>query len=741
MAELNGENTDTDYLERLDQQLEQAKEYSAVDPAPFKLQKYIIQSLGEYVKTLELRGGDPRPQLMQVYDLLEDMISHLQWDNRLNGLYPLMDHLESSLPRLTALQPIRFTHLLMGGDREPNGSAFVFGSLTTVEQVMNTELFAELSRQNPQKSKWATICVTYCCGRSDIPLGVRDADEFDLKIMRKYLKYIATRPQSEKRGSHGLFTAGTNPLALSQVAEEISNHTGNVWLPIFSLRREDAARLGYDNAERWRELLSAFAPRLADAMKIPFSSFRWYASFHNEGHHPHVHMVCYSANPSEGFLTKAGITEIRSQLAGEIFQQDLVSVYQEQTRRREELGAAAREALEGLIEQLQTGVVENDQVGQQLGRLSEKLSHTTGKKQYGYLKAPLKKLVDEIVDELAQIPQVEKAYTLWYELREEVLRTHRDHLPGRLPLSQQKEFKQIKNMVIREAVRLGELSAVFQSEEIPDEPEDGPVPEEKRPIWQQAAQYREAQKILYDETAPPEEKQAALFQLQGLFDEGFSVAAHLLGKAYRDGAGVGADEKTAEWWLCQSAMAGNDYSEYALGKLLEHQERFTEAVDWYQKAAEQNNQYAGYRLAKLLLQGEGVPKDIEEAVRLLTASAKQGNQFSQYTLGKLYLLGKEVERDREAAVYWFTLSAGQGNGYAKYFLEHLDGWRRAAIAQGTGRLLHHLGNLFRPSSPPGPANTPRIADGKLLRKLSEKKQAMGLKSGGNGNGGVQMESP
>ena len=264
----------------------------------------------------------------------------------------------------------------------------------------------------------------------------------------KYLEYIATRPRSEKRGSHGLFTAGTNPLALSQVAEEISNHTGNVWLPIFSLRREDAARLGYDTAERWRELLSAFAPRLADAMKIPFSSFRWYASFHNEGHHPHVHMVCYSANPSEGFLTKAGITEIRSQLAGEIFRQELTAVYKSQTQRREELGTAARDALEKLIDQLQTGAVKNDQVGQQLGRLSEKLSHTTGKKQYGYLKAPLKKLVDEIVDELAQIPQVEKAYTLWYELREEVLRTHRDHLPGRLPLSQQKEFKQIKNCLL-----------------------------------------------------------------------------------------------------------------------------------------------------------------------------------------------------------------------------------------------------------------------------------------------------
>lgn len=546
----------------------------------------------------------------------------------------------------------------------------------------------------------------------------------------RYLAYIATRPRAEKLGAHGLFTAGADPPVLSQVAEEVSNHTGNLWLPILSLRREDAVRLGYDNAESWRRLLTSFAPEMAKAMKIPFSDFRWYAAFHNESHHPHVHMACYSAKPSEGFLTKAGIAQIRSQLAGEIFRQELTAVYREQTHRRDELGTAARDALEELIGRMQTGAVEDGQLGPLLEQLSEKLSHTTGKKQYGYLKAPLKKLVDGLVDELAQIPQVEKAYALWYELWEEVLRTHRDNLPERLPLSQQKEFKQIKNMVIREAVRLGELSAVFQSAEISDEPEDDPVPKGEQRLWRQAARYREAKKILYDGETPPEEKQAALAELEQLYDRGFSVAAHLLGKAYLDGVGVEADEKAAEWWFCKSAAAGNDYSEYALGKLLEQQERFTEAAGWYQKAAEQNNQYAQYRLAKLLLDGEEVSKDAEKAVQLLTAAAGQNNQFAQYTLGKLYLLGKEIPKDREAAVYWLTRSAEQGSEYAKYFLEHLDDWRKAAISQGVGRLVRHLGNLFRASSAPGPANIPQITDHKLLRKLREKKQAMGLKSGG-----------
>jgi len=540
----------------------------------------------------------------------------------------------------------------------------------------------------------------------------------------KYLDYIAGRPRAEKLGTHGLFTSGTDPLVLSQVAQEVSHHTGNLWLPILSLRREDAARLGYDSAERWRELLTGFAPEMAKAMKIPYKDFRWYAAFHNEGHHPHVHMVCYSADGKSGFLTMEGISQIRSLLAGEIFRQELTAVYQEQTRRRNELGAAARDTLEELISQIQIGTLEDEQLSRMLEQLSEKLFHTTGKKQYGYLKPPLKKLVDELVDELARMPQVEKAYALWYELREEVLRTHRDTLPERIPLSRQKEFKQIKNIVIREAVRLAELSSPFCDEKPEDELEDAPVPE-----GAQAAQYRKTKGILFSQ-APPEEKQAALAELEQLYDKGFWAAAHLLGKVYRDGACVQKDQGAAEWWLCKAAMSGSDASEYALGRLLEQQWRFTEAAAWYQKAAEQDNQYAQYRLAKLLLDGEEIPKDTEKALRLLTAAAEQGNQFAQYTLGKLYLLGKEIPQDREAAVYWLTRSAQQGHEYAQYFLEHSDDWNREAVAQGVGRLLRYLGELFR-VAPSTPVDTPRITDRKLLRKLREKQAAMGIKSSGN----------
>lgn len=247
------------------------------------------------------------------------------------------------------------------------------------------------------------------------------------------------------------------------------------------------------------------------------------------------------------------------------------------------------------------------------------------------------------MDELARMPQVEKAYALWCELREEVLRTHRDALPERLSLSRQKEFKQIKNIVIREAVRLAELSSPFCDENPEDEWEDTPVPE-----GAQAAQYRKAKEIVYSQ-APLEEKKAALSELEQLYDKGFSSAAHLLGKAYRDGTGVQKDQGAAEWWFCKAAMTGSDASEYALCRLLEQQGRFTEAAAWYQKAVEQDNQYAQYRLAKLL-DDEEIPKDTEKVLRLLTAAAEQGNQFAQYTLGKLYLLGKEIPQDREAAI-------------------------------------------------------------------------------------------
>ena len=225
-----------------------------------------------------------------------------------------------------------------------------------------------------------------------------------------YVDYIANRPRVQKLGAHGLFTASDAPLVLSQVAEEVAHHPGVVWLPIISLRREDAARLGFDNAERWRKLLSARAMDMAEAMRIPYDQFRWYAAFHDEGHHPHVHMVCYSVDAKSGFLSKQGIAHIKSMLAKEIFEQDRIAIYQRQTQRRDELTQSAGEVMEQLITQMQTGTVENQRIGLLMTELAQRLRDCPGKKQYGYLPPAVKLLVDEVVNELEKDPQIGRAH-------------------------------------------------------------------------------------------------------------------------------------------------------------------------------------------------------------------------------------------------------------------------------------------------------------------------------------------
>ena len=290
-----------------------------------------------------------------------------------------------------------------------------------------------------------------------------------------YLEYIAKRPRAQRFGSHGLFTGSEDALILSKVQEEVANHPGTVWLPIISLRREDAARLGFDDAEKWRTLLSAYSVEMAQAMKIPVDQFRWYAAFHDEGHHPHLHMVCYSANGKSGFLTENGIEKIKSGLAKQIFHQDLAEIYSRQTQRRDSLNQDTQKVLRQLIQQMQGGALSNERMEQLMLELARQLRHTSGKKQYGYLKPQMKSLVDEIVDELERDERVAAAYNLWYEMREEVLRTYKDDLPKRIPLSQQKEFKRIKNIVIQEAVRLGE-----QMEQEPQEEGEEQKPREPR---------------------------------------------------------------------------------------------------------------------------------------------------------------------------------------------------------------------------------------------------------------------
>ena len=536
-------------------------------------------------------------------------------------------------------------------------------------------------------------------------------DNYDRAAKKEnYVQYIAGRPRAQRTGAHALFTGSDESLTLSQVAEEIAHHPGNVWLPIISLRREDAARLGYDDAERWKCLLTSCAIEIAQAMKIPWDQFRWYAAFHDESHHPHIHMVCYSADGRSGYLTKEGIAQIKSDLAGEIFRQDLTELYRQQTQRRDALNQDAQTVMRELIQRMEEGTADNPHIEELMTHLADRLRFTSGKKQYGYLKAPLKAVVDEIVDELARDPRVAQAYDLWYEMREEVLRTYKNDLPECLPLSRQKEFKPIKNMVIQEAVRLGELRQIFHPEDqaedaLPEQEEYGPQPEtdgkeqppdsgEPRTSWEQI--YRRARIILRDPNAAPEQTAQAVELLTKAAEHGNCSAAFTLGQLYLSGTTLPRDPAAA--------------------------------VRWLEHAAEGGNQHAQYRLGKLLLQGEDVPRDMDGAVRWLTASAEQGNQYAQYALGKLLLLGEDVPEDRKAARQWFQKAAEQGSQYAQYFVEHMDRRDFFPIAQSVAQLLHHLAGIFREQSqPPRPRGLRLTVDKKLWRKIREKKIAMGHK--------------
>lgn len=305
-----------------------------------------------------------------------------------------------------------------------------------------------------------------------------NADELILRIAEahaelfgdreKYISYIAQRPRVEKISSHGLFTDGGVPIVLSDVQKEVAESKSNVWTHIISLKREDAERLGYNNAKAWMNLIRSQRNMIAENMKIAPENFRWYAAFHNEGHHPHIHMIAYSTKPNEAYLTENGIENIKSNLAKVIFRQDLISIYQKQTEHRDRLRAEARDIVEDLVSKINSEIYISASIQHKLLELADRLSKTKGKKVYGYLKPDVKAIVDSIVDELANDNRIKKLYDLWYEQKENTIRTYTDEMPDRIPLAQNKEFKSIKNAVIKEALKLNLTEDVVEKSENSD---------------------------------------------------------------------------------------------------------------------------------------------------------------------------------------------------------------------------------------------------------------------------------
>ena len=295
-------------------------------------------------------------------------------------------------------------------------------------------------------TKRAGRYMNYIATRDGVELLDENADSI-------YMRYIATRPRAEKHGEHGLFGA-EDAVDLEKAMQELQAHEGNVWTIIYSLRREDAARLGYDNAASWRALLRSKQVDFAEAMQIPPSQLHWYAAFHDEGDHPHIHMMLWSDDPKYGFLRKDKLLHLQSVLTNMIYADELKEVYVQKDIAYKDVTEAARETMRRIVDRLES--VENppESIQKKLLELALELRTATGKKQYGYLKKPLKDMVDSIVEELEKLPRVAEYYAVWNDLRDTLEGYYKSKPRQHNPLSQQKEFRAIKNAIIQEAERL-----------------------------------------------------------------------------------------------------------------------------------------------------------------------------------------------------------------------------------------------------------------------------------------------
>ena len=543
--------------------------------------------------------------------------------------------------------------------------------------------------------------------------------------MEGYAKYIALRPRAERLGEHGLF-GDDDAVDLAAVADELDRYTGNVWTHIISLHREDAERLGYDHADTWRTLLRTHRNDITAAMKIPPEDFRWYAAFHDEGNHPHVHMMAWSAKLNQAYLSKDGIRQIKSTLTNQIFRQELLHVYEQKSKSRDELVAEARKAMLELAKAMREMTCIHPEAEQMIWDLSRQLGQVGGKKTYGYLPKPMKKLVDEIIDQMARLPTVDTCYQTWWELQCQVENYYsEDKKRIRPPLSQQKEFRQIKNAVIREAehIRMNKIS--FEDAEMQD---DG----EQISTYGMSYECQDLQSIANDDSFPLEERDEAAEQLEQFAEDGDVYAQYIIGTAYRDGGLLIPDMVKAQKLLERAAKQDLDAAQYALGKLYLSDDAdvhdSAKGIYWLKRSADNGNDFAAYRLGKEYLSGKNTVKDAETAVSYLRQAADNGSAYAQYLLGKLTLMGEGVPKDMDAAYEWFAAARDNGHTYAEFFMKRMERGEQEppSVLLSATRLLYHMGNIFRDNAPAPAANGVQI-DRKRLARLRQKRVALGHK--------------
>ena len=446
-----------------------------------------------------------------------------------------------------------------------------------------------------------------------------------------YVEYVATREGvevlrsgmvgyvGERRGSHGLFSDEGVKVNLSAVRREIDGHPGNVWGFIISLKREDAERLGYNTAEEWMNLLRSRRNDIAKEMNIEPGNMRWVAAYHNKEKNPHVHMMVWSSRPQEPHLSRTGIHNIKQTLAGDIFRQELISIYKKQTTARDDLKERYRERIKELALEVQDGShTFSPELMMKMQLLSEKLQKHKGKKIYGYLDKDTKSLVNEIVKLLGTDEKIAELYDSWYGYKCETVRTYTDEMPAKIPIENNEEFKSIRNNLVKIA------SEIHLP---PEQPE---------------------REIEYDYPDLQDEQNDFRFLYHYALTHDDSMGYYRLGRYYLERTD---DTENAEWWLKKSADKGNAVAAYLVYKSYrdgKFDETPSEKLRYLRKAVDLKFGYAEYEYAKYLKD-----KSPDEAKEYLMRAASHGSFQAEYMLGKIFLEAGEKDKARE----WFEKSA------------------------------------------------------------------------------------
>ena len=489
---------------------------------------------------------------------------------------------------------------------------------------------------------------------------------------QNFVGYMAMRPGVEKRGSHGLFNEKDEPIILDRVANEIANHKGNVWSHVVSLRREDAVRLGFDNSDAWRELVKRHISDIANAQRIPICNLKWYAAFHDTTHHPHIHLIVYSTNPKQGFLTAKGIDKIRSAFANDIFHDDLQSIYQEQTLSRDELKTVSKTEFESIVRKIHQGGFVDPKLKNLVLKLNLQLQNVRGKKVYGYLPPNVKETVNNIFLELAKDENIQQLYEKWCSLERLKCKTYTQKEKELPALTDNKVFQPVRNMIIRTVLNMKPFDANTEIEGF--EPNDEYIdntPQNMSP--------------LFDEAEPLAEKEtdesAAAIKNYIKWNDQYKKACKLI---YGKDAKLN-DFKKAEQLLLSESQRGNVLAVYDLGKLYstdklgERNEetsiaKYTRALQGFLQIEPNSKKlkpYVQYRIGKMFCYGLGTEQDYEKAFEWFERSAKQKNKFAQFSLANLYYYGSGVEKDLSQAFLWYQRSSSQGQPYAAYSIAQM----------------------------------------------------------------------